>query len=163
LCAAALVTNPVRVRRTELAAATAILVAALLPAVEHFGPLSLAFAVASACVFVLLATGWPPRPAAERVADVGWMIASGSFRLTADLGGAIHEAWQRDFAKHGANWAVAWIVPMGLGGVFLLLFSQANPLIEDWFTSFEVSRWQSLDPVRPVFWLAVIALTWPFL
>jgi hypothetical protein len=31
----------------------------------------------------------------------------------------------------GANWAVAWIVPVGLGGVFLLLFSQANPLIED--------------------------------
>jgi hypothetical protein len=163
LCAAALVTNPVRARRTELAASTAVLVAALLPALEHFGPLSLVFAGAGACVFVLLATGWPPRPAVERVADVGWMIVSGPFRLTADLGGAIHEARQRDFAKHGANWAVAWIVPVVLGGVFLLLFAQANPLVEDWFTSFDVSRWNNLDLVRPLFWLAVIALTWPFL
>jgi hypothetical protein len=49
------------------------------------------------------------------------------------------------------------------GGVFLLLFSQANPLIEGWFTSMGASHWPNLDPVRPLFWCAVIAATWPFL
>jgi hypothetical protein len=58
---------------------------------------------------------------------------------------------------------VAWIVPVGLGGVFLLLFSQANPLIESWFTSIDLSGWKNLDLARPLFWAAVIALTWPFL
>ena len=99
----------------------------------------------------------------ERLTDVGWMTVSGPFRLAADLGCAIHVARQRDLAKHGANWVVAWIVPVGLGGIFLLLFSQANPLIEAWLTSINTSGWKNLDLVRPLFWLAVIASTWPFL
>jgi len=163
LCVAALLTNPVRASRTELAGAIAVLAAALLPAMEDFGLLSLAFVVAGACVFVLLATGWPARSAERRLTDVGWMIVSGPFRLAADLGCAVREAKQRDIAKHGANWLVAWIVPVGLGGVFLLLFSQANPLIERWLTSVDTTHWTHLDLARRLFWLAVIALTWPFL
>jgi len=163
LCAAALVTNPVGASRAELAAAIAVLAVALLPAIEDFGLLSLVFAVVGACAFALLAIGWPARPAVQRLTDVGWMIVSGPFRLAADLSCAIHVARQRDLAKHGANWVVAWIVPVGLGGIFLLLFSQANPLIEAWLTSVGTSRWKNLDLVRPLFWLAVIASTWPFL
>jgi len=163
LCVGALLTNPVRGSRAELAAASAVLATALLPAIEDLGLLSLVFAVAGACVFALLATGWPARPAAQRLADVGWMIVSGPFRLAADLGCAIHEAKQRDIAKRGANWLVAWIVPVALGGLFLLLFSQANPLIERWLTGVDTSHWKNLDLARLLFWLAVITLTWPFL
>jgi Domain of unknown function (DUF4173) len=163
LCAAALVTNRVGASRAELAAAMTGLAVALLPALEDFGLLSLVFAVCGACAFALLAIGWPARPAVERLTDVGWMIVSGAFRLAADLGCAIHAARQRDLAKHGANWVVAWIVPVGLGGIFLLLFWQANPLIGAWLTSVDTSRWKNLDLVRPLFWLAVIASTWPFL
>jgi hypothetical protein len=162
LCVIALLTNPVRASRTELAAAIAVLAAALLPAIEDFGLLSLVFAVTGSCVFVLLATGWRARPAVQRLTDVGWMIVSGPFRLAADFGYAIHEAKQRDIAKHGANWLMAWIVPVGLGGLFLLLFWQANPLIERWLTSVDTPHWH-LDLARPLFWLAVIALAWPFL
>jgi hypothetical protein len=104
LCTAALLTNPVRASRTEFAAAIAVLAAALLPAIEDYGLLSLVFAVAGACVFALLTTGWPARPAAQRLTDVSSMIVSGPFRLVADLGGAVHEAWQRDIARQGANW-----------------------------------------------------------
>jgi hypothetical protein len=162
LCVAALLTNPVGASRTELAAATAVLVASLLPAIEDFGLLSVAFAVTGACVFALLATGWQARPAVQRLTDVGWMIVSGPFRLAADLGCATHEAKRHDITKHGANWLVAWIVPVGLGGLFLLLFSQANPLIERWLTSVDTSHW-NVDLARPLFWLVVIALIWPFL
>jgi hypothetical protein len=163
LCAAALVTNAVCASRAQLAVALAVFSIAVLPAVEDIGLLSLVFAVAGACVFVLVATGWPARPAVQRLTDVVWMVFSGPFRLAADLGCAVHAARQRDIGKHGANWAVAWIVPIGLGGVFLLLFSQANPLIESWFTSIDLSGWKNLDLARPLFWIAVIALTWPFL
>jgi hypothetical protein len=163
LCIAALLTNPVRASRTELAVAIAILAALLIPAIEDFGLLSLVFAVAGACVFALVATGWPARPAVQRLTDVGWMIVSGPFRLAADLGCAVHEVKQRDIAKHSGNWLVAWIVPIGLGGLFLLLFSQANPLIERWLTSVDTPHWKNFDLSRLLFWLAVIALTWPFL
>lgn len=163
LCAAALLTNPIRASWTALAAAIVVLAAALLPAIENFGLLSLVFAVAGASVFALLATGWPARPAVQRLTDIGWMIVSGPFRLAAGLGCAIHEAKQRDIAKQSASWFIAWIVPVGLGGLFLVLFSQANPLIEQWLTSVDVSYWKNLDLVRPLFWLLVIALTWPFL
>jgi hypothetical protein len=162
LCVTALLTNPVRASRTEFAAAIAVLAAALLPAIEDFGLLSLAFAVAGTSVFALVATLWPARPAVQRLTDVGWMIASGPFRLAADLGFAVDEAKQRDIATHGGNWLLAWIVPVGLVGLFLLLFSQANPLIEQWLTSVDTSLWKHIDLARPLFWLAVIALTWPF-
>jgi uncharacterized protein DUF4153 len=163
LCAAVLLTNPVRASRTGLVAAAAVLAAALLPVIEDVGILSLGFAVAGASTFALLVTGWPARPAIRRLGDLGWMIVSGPFRLAADLDSAVRHARQRDVAKHSANWLMAWIVPVGLGGVFLLLFSQANPLIENWFASLDGSRWKNLELVRPLFWLVVVALIWPFL
>jgi hypothetical protein len=167
LCVAALLTNPVRARWTVLTAATAFLAAALVPAVEDFNPLSLAFAVAGACVFALMAAGWAKRPAVQRPTDVVWMAVSGPFRLAGDLGGAVTEARERDLAKHGANWLFAWVVPAGFGGLFLVLFAQANPLIEQfigqWFTSVDSSHWKHIDLARPLFWLVAVALTWPFL
>jgi hypothetical protein len=163
LGAAALAVNPVRTRFHELLGGAAVLAAALAPAVEDFGLLSFLFAAAGAGVFALVAAGWRERPAAQRVLDVFLMIVSGPFRLAADLGTVIQEAWQRDIAKLGANWLLAWIVPVGLGGLFLVLFAQANPLIEHWLTSVDKPSWKDVDLVRPLFWLAAVALTWQFL
>jgi Domain of unknown function (DUF4173) len=162
---AALVTNRLCARWTTLAAAPIVLAAALAPAVEDFSLLSLAFAVTGVCVFVLMAAGWAKRPAAQRLTDVVWMVVSGPFRLAADLGSAATEARQQGITKHGVNWLVAWIVPAGLGGLFLVLFAQANPLIEHWFREWLTGgphNWR-LDLARPLFWLAAAALIWPFL
>jgi hypothetical protein len=153
LCAAVLVVNPIRASRTARVAAVAILAASLLPVIEDFGFLSLVFAVAGTAAFALLSTGWPPRPAVQRLFELGWMIISGPFRLAADIGSLVYEIRQRDMAKHGANWLMAWIVPIGVSGLFLLLLAQANPLIETWFTHVDTSNWKNLDPVRPLFWL----------
>jgi Domain of unknown function (DUF4153) len=163
LCAAVLLTNPIRASRTELVVAIAVLAAALLPAIEDFGLLSSGFAVVGASAFALLATGWTARSAVQRLTDIAWMIVPGPFRLFTDLGCALQEAGQRGITKQGAVWLMAWIVPIGLGGVFLLLFSQANPLIAQWLTSADTPHWKNLDLVRPLFWLAVIVLIWPFL
>jgi hypothetical protein len=163
LCVAALVTNPVRARFAELLGAFAILAAALAPAIEDFGLLSFLFAAAGASVFALVATGWQARTAGNRIIDVVLMTVAGPFRLLADLGAAIQELWHRDIAKHGANWLIAWIVPAGLGGLFLVLFSQANPLIEQWLTGVDRPNWKDVDLVRPLFWLTAVALTWTFM
>jgi hypothetical protein len=163
LCAAALAVNPIRASFSALLAGSAVLAAALVPAIEDFGLLSFLFAAAGAAVFALVAAGWRERQAAQRLLDVVLMTLSGPFRFLADLGAVLHEAWQRDIAKHGANWLVAWIVPLGLGGLFLVLFAQANPLIEQWLTSVDKPSWKDVDLARPLFWLAAVALAWSFL
>jgi hypothetical protein len=163
LCAATLVANPVRASRSELTVAAAVLAAALVPALEDWNVLSFAFAVAGTCIFALMVTGWPARPMLERLGDIGWLIGSGPFRLASDLAAAVRAASEREGARHGANWLLAWLVPVGLGGVFLLLFLQANPLIESWFNRVDTSSWQAPDLARVLFWLAVVVVIWPFL
>src|SRR5215469_6355480 len=132
LAATALATNNICANRAEPAFATAVLLVALLPAIEEFGLLALTFAGAGAAAFVLLATGWHARGGLERVRDLGWMIASGPARLVADLRTITQLAQARELARHGANWLIGWIIPLVLGTVFLLLLLQANPLIESW-------------------------------
>jgi Domain of unknown function (DUF4173) len=158
-----LLMNPLRARRAEFVGAFVILTAALLPAIEDFGVLSLVFAVLGTALFALLATGWPARPGVERITDLVWMIVSGPFQFAADMGAVVRQAREGDAARHGASWLMAWVVPLGVGGVFVLLLAAANPVIESWFTSVDASGWNDIDPRRPVFWLVVAALTWPFL
>ncbi len=168
LAGAALLSNPVRASASEFGFATALLALALLPSIEDFGLLSLAFAIAGTAVFVLLATGWHARPPAERLRDIGWIIVSGPVRLVDDVASTVGIGWDRELAKHGATllnaWIVptAWIVPLALGAVFVLLFALANPLIDNWLIRVDPSSFK-LDPLRPLFWLAVIAAVWPFL
>jgi hypothetical protein len=159
---AVLLTNPVRARKPELFAALVILAMALLPAVEDFGILSLAFAIAGTATFALLVTGWPARPAAERIGDVIWLIIGGPFRLVADMNEVAREARERDAARHRVDWLMAWVVPLGVGSIFVALFAAANPVIENWFAGSDPSRW-NIDLWRPLFWLVVIALIWRFL
>jgi Domain of unknown function (DUF4173) len=163
LGAVVLLINPVRARRSELVGAVLILVMALLPSVEDFGLLALAFAVAGTAVFALLVTGWPARPATKRITDVVWMIVGGPFRLVSDTAELVRAARARDAARHGANWLMGWVVPLAVGGVFLALFAAANPVIENWFARVDSSRWSGVDLQRLVFWAVVIALMGPFL
>ena len=57
-----------------------------------------------------------------------------------------------------------WAVPLGLGGLFVLLFLNANPVLEVWGQA--LTRWSPqihIDPGRAVFWGLAGALIWPFL
>jgi hypothetical protein len=56
-----------------------------------------------------------------------------------------------------------WFVPVVFGAVFVLLFASANPLIEQWISLLNPDKWiQQIDIWRTLFWLAVLALVWPF-
>jgi hypothetical protein len=53
---------------------------------------------------------------------------------------------------------------VALGTIFLLLFTAANPLIEEWFASFDFrSQAGKISFARVGFWLAALSLTWPFI
>lgn len=67
-------------------------------------------------------------------------------------------------AKKAGLWLVAWIVPLGLGAVFVYLFSAANPLIETVLSTLRPQVALDLfDPIRMLFWLIVAAGTWALL
>jgi hypothetical protein len=160
---AVLLTNPIGVRRIEVLGAVVLLVAALLPSVEGFGVFSFIFAILGPALFALLVTGWPARPATERISDVVWMIIGGPFQLVDNIGETAREARERDIARHSANWLKGWVVPLGVGGVFLALFAVANPVIESWFTGGGHSWTLDLDAGRVFSWVVVFALIWGFL
>jgi hypothetical protein len=71
---------------------------------------------------------------------------------------------QQHAARKAAFWLVAWIVPLGLGAVFVLLFSAANPLIETLLANVQPQFLFSLfDPIRITFWLLVATGSWALL
>ena len=57
-----------------------------------------------------------------------------------------------------------WILPLGMGGLFVLLFIRANPVLDTW--ALAVSNWSpdiSFDPLRVLFWLVLAGFIWPLL
>ncbi|PUB14132.1 DUF4153 domain-containing protein [Yoonia sediminilitoris] len=56
-----------------------------------------------------------------------------------------------------------WLLPVGVGGVFLLLLVAANPIVEGWMRSMALLNRVSLDLPRHLFWLGVALMVWPFL
>ncbi len=57
-----------------------------------------------------------------------------------------------------------WALPLGLGGLFVVLFVSANPLLDKWAQA--LSNWSpniNLDGWRISFWLFAAGLIWPFL
>jgi hypothetical protein len=59
---------------------------------------------------------------------------------------------------------VAWLVPLGLAAVFVLLFTAANPLLERGFRALQVDQLiELLRPGRVVLWGVLAVFAWPFL
>ncbi|MDB5304171.1 MAG: hypothetical protein JWM97_1720, partial [Phycisphaerales bacterium] len=63
-----------------------------------------------------------------------------------------------------------WALPLALGGVFVALFSAANPVMERWVSRVGevLSQWIAklpdlLDPARIAFWMIVLAAVWALL
>lgn len=158
LTVAAVTTNEVRAGSEALLAAVVVMAAALLPALENFGLLAALFAAAGAAVLALTAAGWRTRTAGQRVLDVVMMLLSGPFRLVLDL----EDARERGIVRHGAIQIAGWVVPLGLGLVFVMLFVQANPVIAWWLGSGTVPEFH-FEIARTLFWGVAIVLIWPFL
>lgn len=72
---------------------------------------------------------------------------------------ARQHSWQRAIVG-----LLSWIVPLGLGFVFVLLFAAANPLIEVALSALRAdSALDLFNPVRFVFWLIMAAAIWAVL
>lgn len=155
--------NPLRAKRWEMLIALAVLVAALVPLAVETSILSMLFGALGAAYFALAAT----RSAKDwtvRLRDCIALLLDGTWQAVADIVRA-GQSWTdgTDGAQRLRSLAV-WVIPVALGGVFLLLFVAANPLIEEWFASFDFGNQAGqISFARVVFWLAALSLTWPFI
>src|SRR5207237_9317760 len=55
------------------------------------------------------------------------------------------------------------LIPLTLGGVFVLLFAVANPVIAQWLDVFSFDGSASeLTTARAIFWQLALSMIWPF-
>ena len=143
-------------------AALGALVAGLAPGVEHPNLLSFAFGVLSLAIFALLALDVGIVDWRRQLLRAAFMPLAGPQLLRADVSrsfdaGRIGGA--RAFILRAAK---GWAAPIGLVSVFLLLFAEANPLIEDVLVALDPVRiWRVVDFMRMSFWALTLLLLWP--
>jgi hypothetical protein len=165
LAAVAFLANPSAwTRRKTVAAATALFAAALLPGLENTSLLSLLFAIFGTAIFALAINDRFRGSAARRIGSLASLILAGPFRLVPDLIRLRRAATRRTARLAGRMpWSV-WVVPAGLGAIFLTLFASANPLIENWLSGLDVDRvLETIDLPRIGFWLLMVSIAWPFI
>jgi hypothetical protein len=161
---AAATVNPLHANAREMLTALAVLVAGLAPLIAVPSLTAVLFG-AMATAYAVLVMASPDRASwIARIANSFWLIADGCWQGFADI---IHglQRWM-----HGERGSIrtaslaAWIVPVVLGGVFLLLFTAANPLIENWFAQLYPSAGVSnFSLPRVLFWCVASLLVWPFI
>ncbi len=163
VCLAAATTNK-QAGQTQVWLACAIAVAGLVPVVEQVGILSLLICALSVIAFALIATGHQGESLTQALSNAGRLMFAGPFRLLPDLflSKRLMRRSRRGTDRQGL--AAGWLVPVFFGAVFLLLFTAANPLIEQVITSFEfLPETDGIGFYRVVFWLIVSSVTWPYI
>jgi len=134
--------------------------ATLAPVIEDVNTLSLAIALCGAGTLALIANGGITGSFAEWVLQVLEFLAAGPFHMLLDIPEVGSKVLIRRFSGRAL---IAWALPIGLGGVFLALFSAANPVVEAWLAAIDIRPLLALlDIWRLSFWLALLALVWPF-
>lgn len=136
----------------------------ILPLVENVSPLSLGVAATGMAMLALLCSGRLRHGGGALLNQLAGFFLIAPFRLALDV--------LKARTLHGANglrWiviaqALVWIVPVAFGGVFLLLFGIANPIIEDWLRRFDpLALLGQVDPVRLAFWVVAACGLWAYL
>lgn len=162
--AAILAARGLRPMSGRLAAAGVVAVAGVLPLAEALSPWGLLSAVCATTVLALAARDRLPRHLVDLPATLARYAALSPFRLAADS-----LRWMVNGAASGAGGtltlaALAWVVPLTLAAVFLLLFAAANPIIEAFLTGIKPDTLlPQLDALRIVFWGLVACFVWPLL
>ena len=145
-----LATMPARLRASAVAAV------AVAPAITSINLASLACGIIGATIAVVMIIV----PLQTKLQDRLWaardLLIEGPFRLLPDLARFCRGTLT-------TNMVVAWVVPVVLGTVFLMLFASANPMIERWIKAVNINDGTiQLSLQRMLFWFVALSLVWPF-
>ncbi len=142
--------------RSRTLAAILVAVAGMIPAIEYLDTLSillLAFAIGLALAIL----SHPKLDSVRQgVRALRELFVVAPFRLARD-------AFAMFSLPAFASGLAAWIVPVLLSCVFVMLFVAANPLIENSLRWINLSRIaEQLSVPRILFWLVALSFIWPF-
>jgi hypothetical protein len=153
----ALLANLATLNRKQVLPAGALLLVALLPAIEEFNIASLAFMVLALGVGLLLTTNRERHGLGERAAALRDLYLVGPFRFFRDAIAAF------DLPALKTGFAV-WFIPIVLGGIFVFLLVSANPLLEKWISLLNLGNTASYVSLgRVLFWTVAPSIVWPFI
>jgi len=157
LAGTALLANNDQLAPRRAGLAGLVLLAGLVPAIEEVNALSLFFVVLALAMSVALVTGRELSRITDRLAALRDLYLIGPFRLIGDV--------ISSFRVHSLTRGIAlWIMPVAFASIFVLLFANANPLIEKWISLLNPARlFETINIWRTLFWLAALALVWPFI
>ena len=134
-----------------------LLLVALVPAIEEFNALSLAFVLLALGIGLLLTTSHERHGLGERVAALCDPYLVGPFRFFRDAVSAFNLPTMK------SGFAV-WFIPVSLGAIFLFLLTSANPLIEKWISMMKPGNTTSyVSAARLLFWAMALSVVWPFI
>ena len=155
--------NPVRADPAGRIVAGLATAAGILPVVVDPNALSVAIlVVALSGQASLLGQVRPAWPLMARACLLGPL--AGPLRLLRDFW-RLHRVSSRTARRHRIGPAlVGWLVPCGLSAVFLALFADANPILDDWLARLDpIHLMRGLDSGRVVFWVLILLAAWPLL
>ena len=158
----AVAVNGVRARRRVQLIMTAIFIAGLIALVEQVNTLSVILSSLMTTSFVIVMTAREPSSWPSRVLMAATIPLRGPFQLIGDVIGALRH--MKELTPGWLGSLVGWIVPLSIFAVFVMLFSSANPLIEQQLMRIDLrALLDILSPSRTLFWIAVMGAIWPLL
>lgn len=138
--------------------------AAALPLAENVSALSLTLAFCGMAIFALLQSGRLRASGGGILHQLAGFFLKAPFRLIIDAAKARHLHKAQGQRWHLLANSLIWIVPVVFGGLFLLLFGIANPVIERWLNQIDLMvLLGQLDPARIAFWMVAAGGLWAYL
>lgn len=139
-----------------------LFVASQLPIIEDFDLLPCLFAVMGLAAFVVTMRRGRPIAVRELVPLSAILILSGLARTLIDFTRWTSLSLRRRAHPITRDDVVAWIVPLVVGIVFLVLLRAANPLIEEGIAAIDLGRVLTRSAMlRVMFWIFVLIAIWP--
>jgi hypothetical protein len=136
--------------------------AGLLPLVEEVNWLSACVAMLTTAMSVIAMTSRQATSWQRQLFEAATIPFRGAFQLAGETIGALRH--MKLWTPAWLGWLVAWIVPLTVFAIFLVLFSSANPLIEHRLMQIDLrALFALIDSWRPAFWLLVACLIWPLI
>ena len=139
-----------------------VLVAGLLPLIEEVNVLSVTVATVATAMSIIATVSPQPTSWPWQLLETATVPFRGPFLLARDTIGALRH--MNIWTPNWIGWLVAWIVPLCVFAIFLVLFSSANPIIEHALMLIDLRKlFELISPWRLSFWIFIACMIWPLI
>lgn len=159
---AAVFGNRIEMRGRARIISAIVLAAGLLPLIEEVNLLSVAVATVATAMSIIAMISTQPASWPWQLLEAATVPFRGPFLLARDTIGALRH--MNIWTPNWIGWLVAWIVPLCVFAIFLILFSSANPVIEHVLMLIDLRKlFEFISPWRLCFWAFVACMIWPLI